>query len=366
MRGTLRHMYPGNNTPQGFYSYYSYILPQEQAHRIICIKGGPGVGKSTFMKKIGEELLDSGQDVDYLHCSSDNDSLDGILVKDLKVALIDATAPHVVDPINPGAVDTILHLGDYWNEEGIRNNKVALMECNKRISGYFSLAYNYLGAAGKMYESISSVYDLAVRKEEVYKIAASIVNKELTHKEIAVEPGSFKKAFISAITPNGLENYLTSLVSDYKKIYVLHAPVGISSSAILETFKESSIYRGYDAEGFFCPMQPDKKMEHLLVPKLGVALVTSNKFHRVETDDLNGEIIHIDLNNTFSTEPIGHFLNILRDSLEKMEALIEKSVSCIRTAKKEHDNLESFYIPNMDFDGIEELRLMILEKILTL
>jgi hypothetical protein len=29
----IRHMFPGNNTSQGFFSYFAYILPQQQAKR---------------------------------------------------------------------------------------------------------------------------------------------------------------------------------------------------------------------------------------------------------------------------------------------------------------------------------------------
>ena len=48
-----RHYFPGNNTPEGFFSYYGYILGQREAEKIICIKGGPGTGKSTFLTKVG-------------------------------------------------------------------------------------------------------------------------------------------------------------------------------------------------------------------------------------------------------------------------------------------------------------------------
>lgn len=98
MAGIERHMYPGNNTPEGFFSYYQYILGQNEADKIICIKGGPGVGKSTFMRKIGEAMLKEGHDVDFMHCSSDNSSLDGIVLRDKKIALIDGTAPHAAVP----------------------------------------------------------------------------------------------------------------------------------------------------------------------------------------------------------------------------------------------------------------------------
>ena len=70
--GVARHIYPGNNTPKGFYSYYRFILGQREANRIICIKGGPGVGKSSFMKRIGEEFLEAGEDVDFMDAAEES------------------------------------------------------------------------------------------------------------------------------------------------------------------------------------------------------------------------------------------------------------------------------------------------------
>lgn len=96
-KGKVRHMFPGGNTSKGFYSFYNYIISQEDAKRIFILKGGPGVGKSTFMKKTAAEMLERGYDVEYMHCSSDNSSLDGLVIPKTGVAMIDGTAPHVVD-----------------------------------------------------------------------------------------------------------------------------------------------------------------------------------------------------------------------------------------------------------------------------
>lgn len=95
MENKERHMFPGGNTSKGFYSFYRYILGQEEANRIICIKGGPGTGKSSLMKKVGAHFLDKGYLIEYHHCSSDNNSLDGVVIKELKVAILDGTSPHV-------------------------------------------------------------------------------------------------------------------------------------------------------------------------------------------------------------------------------------------------------------------------------
>ena len=72
MKGDFKHFFPGGNTSRGFYSFYRYIMPQETARKIISLKGGPGTGKSTLMKKIGQYFNEKGYSVEYHHCSSDN------------------------------------------------------------------------------------------------------------------------------------------------------------------------------------------------------------------------------------------------------------------------------------------------------
>ncbi|MDF2653787.1 MAG: hypothetical protein K0R19_261 [Bacillota bacterium] len=362
MAGIERHMYPGNNTPEGFFSYYQYILGQNEADKIICIKGGPGVGKSTFMRKIGEAMLKEGHDVDFMHCSSDNSSLDGIVMRDKKIAMIDGTAPHVVDPVNPGAVDSIIHLGDYWDEEGIRKNREALIKNNERVRTIFGRAYNYLAAAGKMYDNLSSIYESAIKHEELYKITAKIIGEELAHKEISSKQGDIKKYFASAITPKGFENYLDSLLKGYKKVYLIQAPVGVSSEKILNLFLEGSAYRGFQVEGYYCPMKPSTKLEHLLIPELGIAFVTSNQYHSIKEEDLDAKVVSIHLADIIRYDVIKYQDLILEDSKMQMEKLLEKAVFCLGQAKKEHDELEKYYVPNMDFMKIDALRQQLTQK----
>ncbi|MTI48455.1 ATPase [Sporosalibacterium faouarense] len=94
MTGKIKRVFPGGNTSKGFFSYYDYII-ENDANRIFVIKGGPGTGKSSMMKKVAQDMLDRGYDVEYHHCSSDNNSIDGIVIPKLRVAMIDGTAPHV-------------------------------------------------------------------------------------------------------------------------------------------------------------------------------------------------------------------------------------------------------------------------------
>ena len=203
-----RRYFPGNNTPLGFYSYYKYILGQREANKIICIKGGPGTGKSTFMRRIGEAFVSEGEDVDFLHCSADENSLDGIVLQNRKVAIIDGTSPHTTDPVSPGAVDKIINLGEYWNEEGISANKEEIIDLNELCSKWYRIAYNYLSAAKSVYRSMEEIYNSAAESSEIYRMVGDIVEREYKDYEISLHPGRTKKFFASGLTANGVVHYL--------------------------------------------------------------------------------------------------------------------------------------------------------------
>ena len=363
MKGKIRHIYPGGNTPKGFFSYYQYILGQQEANRIICLKGGPGVGKSTFMRKIGEHFLDQGEDLDYMWCSSDPSSLDGIVLKNKKIAIIDATSPHVVDPVNPGAVDSIVHMGDFWNGEALKKCKSHVLESNGKIKSWFSCAYRYLGAAGNLYDALADAYEDAAEDGELYKIAAGIVGDEMAHKEIAFKPGQLKKYFASAITPAGVRHHLDSIIDGYKKLYMITGPVGLSNTRLLNIVTESALYRGMDVEAYYCPMKPDQKIEHLLIPRLDIGFVSLNAYHDLEPWEREEEVQLIDMNDIINWSRLEEKKAMLADCERRMDELLHEAIRCIVRAKKEHDRLESYYIPNMDFKKIDALRDEIIGKI---
>ncbi|QHI73263.1 hypothetical protein [Aminipila terrae] len=277
----------------------------------------------------------------------------------------------MVDPVNPGAVDQIIHLGDYWNERGIRENKLAVIETNERIKSMFQYAYNYFRAAGKLYDNVTAMYDTAIERAEIYKLTAAVVGNELAHKEICLNPGNVKKYFASAITPMGITNYIKSLISGYKKVYIISSPVGLCATSLLNVFAESVIYRGYDVELYYCPMKPESKIEHLLVPEIGVAFISVNKYHDLEPWEIandeegknNPEIVHIDMNDMIVRRKLEKLETLIENNCVSMDKLICDGIECLKLAKQEHDYLESFYIPNMDFKKIDELRNEIIAKI---
>lgn len=364
-----RHYFPGNNTPQGFFSYYRYIMSQREASRIICIKGGPGTGKSTFMKKIGEGFVQLGEDVDFLHCSADEDSLDGIVLKNRRIALIDGTSPHMTDPVTPGAVDRIINLGEFWNEEGIAANKAEIIDLNEETSRWYRIAYNYLSAARSVFRSLEEVYNGAVRSGEIYRLVADIVSKELAGYPVSMVPGKQKKFFASAITAGGMTHYIDTLLENIEKVYIVSSPAGFQNSSFMEIIREGAVYRGFDTEVFYCPMGPDEKIDHMIIPQLSIAFITVNDYHDMEPwevirdDDSRQELTLIDMSDYMDAVTLEANSELIETLKEEYDILLGKAIRALSCAKDTHMKVESMYVPNMNFTQVSALAEELFEEL---
>lgn len=363
MKGTARNLFPGGNTAQGFFSYYDYILEQKDAECIFCLKGGPGVGKSGFMKSIGTYFMEKGEDVDYFRCSSDPLSLDGILLRQRKIAFMDGTSPHIVDPKTPGAVDTIIHLGEFWDGAALKKMKGYILQSNQKIQRWFQCAYNNLRAAKSLQQSLREAYQSAMLPGEIYKVTSGIINKEFAHYEVLMAQGNRKKYFATAITPEGLVNHIPDLIKNCSKLYCITTPVGLGTEKILNIVSENAIHRGFSVEEYYCPMGPETKLEHLLIPDLEMGFVTLNTYHDLELWESSAEINSLELRDYIEWNKLDSFMEMIQYCEETVHGIIEEAIQYLKKAKKEHDQLESYYVPNMKFEKIEELKSEMIGKI---
>ena len=78
--------------------------------QMYLIKSGPGCGKSTLMKRLALKAEQKGEPIQRIHCASDPDSLDGVIFLSRHAAIVDATAPHVLEPDAPGAEEQVVSL----------------------------------------------------------------------------------------------------------------------------------------------------------------------------------------------------------------------------------------------------------------
>ena len=127
--------FAGANTARGFVSGFDGVFSGRR--RVFYIKGAPGVGKSGLMRRVAGRQSAAGHAVSLFSCSSDPDSLDGIVDETLDVAMLDATSPHAYDPLLPGARDILLNLGEFLDCDALSGDVSRLEELRARTAECF-------------------------------------------------------------------------------------------------------------------------------------------------------------------------------------------------------------------------------------
>ena len=149
--GGGRSYFAASNSRRGFHSYYEACF-RHKVDRLICIKGGPGTGKSTLMRRVANEAEMRGYRTQYYYCSSDADSLDAVLLfgKGRSMGLLDATLPHAFEPGLPGVEEELLDLGQFWNASVLARQREDIVALNRRKAEGYRTAYRYLAGVGEM------------------------------------------------------------------------------------------------------------------------------------------------------------------------------------------------------------------------
>lgn len=334
------HYFAGANTARGFVSRFENILPVSQRRRMIFIKGGPGVGKSTLMKRVAEAAQQKGRQVICFHCSSDPDSLDGVAIPEMGIGLMDGTAPHVYDPVLPGARDVLLSLGDHLDEKALTPHAGEIAAIQRDISARFRRCYHYLAAAEQV------VLAPEAAQEDEAKI------DQLTQDWARTLPlrggtGSITELFSSAYTPKGLLE-----VTDFgqmERCVTVEVPFGAHATGLMRRIARKAAGRGLDVVLLLDPLTPGE-IAHVAIPAHGVAFCTASRMPQ------DGEWLTADA--AFCVQS-GSERELSFDR-NASELLCQRAVEQLAAAHALHDELERFYIRNMDFAGWEKK----LEKVL--
>ena len=150
---TMTEYFLGGNTAQGFYSLYDSFCPPRGGMFLWVIKGGPGCGKSTFMKTIAAAAEEAGLVAERVRCSGDPHSLDAVCVPAWNVGYVDGTAPHVLDVPYPAAAGAYLDLGQFYDIAAVRAKLSLIVSLNSAYKSRYREAYALLRAEDAPEES---------------------------------------------------------------------------------------------------------------------------------------------------------------------------------------------------------------------
>ncbi|MPM07911.1 hypothetical protein SDC9_54222 [bioreactor metagenome] len=346
----------GANSPEGFYSLYDQLIDPAEAKAIYILKGGPGCGKSTLMRIVGQKMEDNGFSAEYILCSGDLDSLDAILIPGCATAIVDGTAPHVFEPLYPGVVESYLNLGECYDREKLSVVKNSIISCTAECKVCYQRAYRCLGAAAGIREDMREILKNETLEKKLMKRAKGIASREFKRK--GTQPGSITQRFLSGVTHRGILCNFDTVDILCAHVYELADSYGLAH-LLLEPLLTSAVAAGYDVIACPSPLSP-MYLEHLIIPELSLAFVTScdamhyekRPYRRIRLDAMaDKELIHL-------LKPR------IRFSKRVSAALIEEAVESLNEAKILHDKLEELYHPFVDFNKVTEMANNLAETIL--
>ncbi len=336
----------GGNTSSGFYSLYdSFVSPSDDCF-LWVIKGGPGCGKSSFMKMLGSAAENAGFSVEYAVCSGDPGSLDGISIPELKTAYMDGTAPHTADTHMAAVDSAYIDLGAYYDYEAISDCKNELKQLYGGCAARYKKAYSVFSAAGAVQNGWQDEFSTQSEKEEAVKRVSGIALREFGKRHR--EKGLIKRRFLSALTYNGLSSLPETSAALCNRFYVFENRLRMAAPA-LNFLCEAASEAGHDVIACLNPLTPEK-IEAVLLPSLSLGFITDEC---ALNSGLDARRIRLDA--LADVERLKKTRAELRRCEKLTEALVSEGCSNLHEAKLMHDEIERIFNPNVDFDGIGAL-----------
>ncbi len=346
----------GSSGKNGFFSCFSQLTPNIEGQYTYIIKGGPGTGKSSLMKKIAAEIEKKDIECERILCSSDPNSLDGIIFPSLRVSMADGTSPHTMDPDYPGASGEIVNLGDCWDKQKLLENKekiIALTDknkaCHKRSRRFIESAFSIFGDGEKICRD-------CLDEERLIRYAARVSKRYF--KNISGKIGLEKIRMLDAITPRGYY-FLTDTVNELcDQTVVFEDDFGIAAGKIIEELRSYAL-----ASGFSVITSPavssEKAVRHIIIKELSLGFFTADRLC-----DLGFEPTKtVSLRRFYSSNELSAHRARLAFSRKAAKELLDEAVCALKMAKDIHDELEAVYIEAMDFERVAEIGDSLIERV---
>lgn len=328
-------LFAAANSGRGFFSFYSQVFGRKEIERRYIIKGGPGTGKSSLMKKVAAYASERGHAVCSYRCSSDPDSLDGVVL-DGKIALLDGTAPHAMDAEWPGVRDELINLGEFWDGEALTKHYGEIVSLSEGKKTQYARAYRYLSAATEL-EELNGEQMLPFLKREKMGKAVSRLMRDF---------------------PNG---------DGFDVLPGLRRSIGMRGRVALDTYerKADRLFAVADCYGLGhwflrlvvdaaaakqCPLRVSY---HPLLPSHpdGVRFLNSGRCLVLDSDAGERADVQIRMSRFVEADIPKEIKNRYRWNRRMSEALIGSAEEALAEAGKLHFELEKIYASCMDFEA---------------
>ena len=326
-----KRLFLGANTYLGFKSYFEDRL--KYCDKVYILKGGPGTGKSTLMRKVANAAKERNLDYETWYCSGDVKSLDGVYIKSLKTAIVDGTSPHAIEASLPIVKDKVIALGDFIDEKKLlpHGEEIAAL-CNEKANRYVK-AYRRLNHAKLCLDEMNADFSPYVSMPKMTQICSSLAYHVRKATKVT-------KQLSRAISPQGIVSFDDHLKD--KQIVSVKADSEIQREIFFD--KMAQMLCGYDA--YMSPLGVG--IEGMVVGRYAIVFYRPD-LDAQETVDLNVALKKAVCVSEYAQSEYERQIGLAIDELAK--------------ARENHVKVEEFYVEAMDFSKVGYVTEKIIKEI---
>ncbi len=347
----------GSSGPGEFFSLFDELTPNAQGY-VFILKGGPGTGKSTLMKNIAKAASDVGIDCDSIYCSSDPDSLDGLVFYDANMSVADGTAPHTMDPHYPGATGEIVNLGECWNADMLIDRREDIIRLTDLNAACHARCKRFLDAAFSLYSCAVRLIRPSVDYERLSRYTSRCASRMFPMPNGRI--GAEKKRLLDAVTPEGYIFLSETANQMCANAVIFEEDYACASMLIVDELRRYALGNGLDI--ITSPsFTGESGIRHLIIPSLSLGFFVSDFLCPVELENAK----RVATRRFYEPNTLLSHRVRLNFSKKACSEMLAEAVSALRDAKKIHDELEEIYINAMDFSLLSEFEKSIMSRLLT-
>lgn len=331
-----QHFFMSALTSNGFVSNFMELLNETRYKRAYLIKGGAGSGKSTLIKKAAERSAGKVDRLELIHCSADPHSLDAAILGDKTI--IDATAPHNLEPHLSGVFERMVCLYDCFDNAKLLENEteIRLALSDEEINK--SRADSFIRAAGMLLYSNESIASRCINIEKLSAFISRLCMREI--KKAETFKSEERRRYLSTLSKDGVFMFTDTAKSLCSRFFIIDDDNGAVSGIILESLLKAALAAGHIVYSCACPVSKSGRIEHLFIPNLGLGFMTSNKFHPIELE--GAKTIHT--SRFLDKEKMKKYS--YRTSFQRKAAreLLKEAADFLSKRLSAHQKVEEFYM----------------------
>ncbi len=343
-KGT-KSFFAAANSGYGFYSFYNNIFEDSSITERYIIKGGPGTGKSRFMKEIAFAAREVGFSVESYCCSSDPSSLDGVIV-DIpsrgRICVLDGTAPHICEASLPGARDTILNFCEFWDATPLKAQKEKIRALNREKQNAYLSAGDCLSALLRMKKTSRGLILSSMDSEKIRAAAkkffqgATSDDKYFERMGIASSFGMFGEYTLSTYE---------SAAEDIIALDDTYAPADIFLSSVLSEARERKI-SSYHSRSWLDP----ERIDAVYLPSLSLSFVSQSILENRECEKIRR---NVNMEKYADKAERARRKSEKKDFRAAEKELLLRAATYMAKMRECHFSLEEIYVRSMDFSKKE-------------